>query len=300
MTVEYRELSVAREMQTPSRLASEVCLLKMINIGSWPRSFRWTIAGALIGLAMPLGLMLLDAVRAGPVPTLDWVARELTSRPLVYSYITLSSAVVFLLLGRHVGRQLDRWQGLSCTDQLTGLWNRRMLTDRIAEELRSCDRQGQPLAVLFIDIDRFKRVNDRQGHAAGDSAICYVADCLKQTCRTSDVVARYGGDEFVIVAPGLDARSAKTLAERIRSVVSDGSESSAASSSSQLSVSIGVVAVAEPSGVQPRSVLAAADKELYSAKVTRNCVKGMTLQRTAADRSELALESSLARKGCRR
>ncbi|MBW2702020.1 MAG: GGDEF domain-containing protein [Deltaproteobacteria bacterium] len=246
---------------------------KNVHIGNWPRSSRWPIAGALIGFTMPFGLVLLYAARSGQVPTLHWMAREVASRPFVYAYITLSSLVVFLLLGRRIGGQLDRWQVLSCTDSLTGLWNRRLLSDRIAEELKRGDRQGPSLAVLFVDVDRLKQINDGQGHAAGDSAICFVADCLKQTCRITDFIARYGGDEFAIVAPGLDSQNAKMLAERIRSVVSKGSESCSKTPDSEMSVSIGVVEVKEPSGVQPLSVLEAADKELHAAKITRNCVK---------------------------
>jgi len=105
-------------------------------------------------------------------------------------------------------------------DTLTGLPNRQLLTDRLEQALRRSARTAQPVAVLFLDLDRFKLINDSQGHAAGDDVLVTVAERVGETVRAGDTVARFGGDEFVVLCEGadLDARVAG-LAERINAAL---------------------------------------------------------------------------------
>jgi two-component system, cell cycle response regulator len=110
---------------------------------------------------------------------------------------------------------------LSVTDGLTRLYNHRYFQDRLRLEAKRADRSREPLALLLIDIDNFKWLNDRHGHAAGDEVLRRVATILNQSARETDLVARYGGEEFAVLAPRTDAKGAEQLAERIRQGVAD-------------------------------------------------------------------------------
>ncbi|QYG91129.1 EAL domain-containing protein [Iamia sp. SCSIO 61187] len=152
------------------------------------------------------------------------------------------------------------WQAFH--DQLTGLPNRGLLMDRIGQALERTRRQGERLALLFIDLDRFKLVNDERGHEAGDSLLVEVAGRLRDTVRSSDTVARLGGDEFVVVAEGGDDHDIAALATRILTalevpvVLPD-------DSALAVSASIGL---AYDAGHPPERLLRDADAALYRAK----------------------------------
>ena len=108
---------------------------------------------------------------------------------------------------------------LATTDALSGLLNRRAVMERCETELERARRERRPLACIMCDIDHFKRINDTYGHAVGDSVIRAVANTLESCCRDVDLVGRYGGEEFVVLLPGLDADAAAELAERARIAV---------------------------------------------------------------------------------
>lgn len=125
---------------------------------------------------------------------------------------------LYLLFGLLLGtlrRQYDSQRTLARTDSLTGLQNRRAFWDDALLELERCRRFGQPFAIAYIDIDDFKRVNDRYGHAMGDELLCTVANTITETVRKLDVVARLGGDEFAILLPGTDDSGAATALRKI-------------------------------------------------------------------------------------
>lgn len=105
------------------------------------------------------------------------------------------------------------------TDALTGLYNRRYLDRRLEEEVQRAQRYQHPLSVLIIDIDRFKTVNDVHGHTIGDQALRCLASTLQQSVRRIDIVTRYGGEEFMVIAQQTDLENAAYLAERLRRVV---------------------------------------------------------------------------------
>jgi diguanylate cyclase (GGDEF)-like protein len=110
---------------------------------------------------------------------------------------------------------------LSITDGLTKLHNHRFFQDQLTREIRRVERSGEPLSMLLIDIDDFKRLNDRQGHSAGDEILKRIADIMNSTLRGSDLCARYGGEEFVILAPGTDTQGAYLLAEKVRTAIAE-------------------------------------------------------------------------------
>jgi two-component system cell cycle response regulator len=108
-------------------------------------------------------------------------------------------------------------QTLAMTDSQTLAYNRRYLLPRLSEEMQRARRQAEPLSVLLVDLDHFKRVNDRHGHAAGDAVLRAFADAVRDSVRAVDVMVRRGGEEFVLIMPATDERQAYAVAERVRS-----------------------------------------------------------------------------------
>ncbi len=152
---------------------------------------------------------------------------------------------------------------VAVTDSLTGLPNRRRFHESYPTSLDEAIEKRTPLALMLIDFDHFKLINDRDGHPAGDDKLREVAQALQSVVRREDLVARYGGDEFIVVAPHSSRDDARVLAERLRS----------AAQSSGASVSIGL-AVYPEDAEQHDALIEAADAALYRAKEAgRNCVR---------------------------
>jgi diguanylate cyclase (GGDEF)-like protein len=171
--------------------------------------------GFYVGLAssavLVLGLLVLRT-RFGSGYTL---AAEFLSNRLTYIYVFVATAAVFKALGYVLGRQADELRRLSLTDALTGLANRHAFQVRLREEWRRSRRYRAPLALLLIDVDGLKRVNDEQGHEAGDRVLRDVAGAIRHTLRGTDIGARWGGDEFAIIAPNTGPQAAQRLAHRL-------------------------------------------------------------------------------------
>jgi diguanylate cyclase (GGDEF)-like protein len=153
-------------------------------------------------------------------------------------------------------------QQLASTDGLTGLFNRRHFFELARREFAVADRQRVPLGAIMLDIDHFKQINDRYGHAAGDAVIAAVGRRLVHTARRADLVGRYGGEEFVILQTG-DADLA-AFAERLRRAVADAPIDTPAGPLS-VTASAGV-AVRTPGDADPSALLSRADRALYRAK----------------------------------
>lgn len=149
---------------------------------------------------------------------------------------------------------------MATVDAVTGLFNRRYFEGRLVEEVERARRQQQDLALLMIDIDDFKRVNDLRGHLEGDRTLHDVADLLRQSLRIFDVCARFGGEEFAILMPGASATVARQVAERIRGRV----DSHFAHESLRVTVSVGVGMLASELG--SRDLVEMADRALMAAK----------------------------------
>ncbi|HEU4485935.1 MAG TPA: sensor domain-containing diguanylate cyclase [Povalibacter sp.] len=157
------------------------------------------------------------------------------------------------------------------TDFLTGWHNRRYLHARLKEELARAQRQGTGLTCLLIDLDRFKHINDQHGHLVGDMALREAAQRVDAHIRDSDAAARFGGDEFVVLAPGISPEQAAALAERIRQAVSETPLEISGGHNLNLTVSIGVAGMVlgrnDPDlKTAAERLLAEADAALYRAK----------------------------------
>ncbi|MHB8947458.1 MAG: bacteriohemerythrin [Rhodoferax sp.] len=156
--------------------------------------------------------------------------------------------------------QIVALEKLSSTDRLTGAWNRAHFDKIIAIELSRSVRYRQPLALIFFDIDHFKLVNDRFGHASGDLVLCELVKVVCSSIRAGDLLFRWGGEEFVILAPGTSYRSAANLAESLRAKI----EQHAIETVGHVSISLGVAEHLADEGAQ--TLLGRADAAMYAAK----------------------------------
>ena len=161
----------------------------------------------------------------------------------------------------------------SITDELTGLHNRRYLQQRLEEEMERVARYRQHLSCVILDIDRFKKVNDSLGHAAGDFVLKELAAILKQHVRRSDLAVRYGGEEFLLILLQTGQEHALKIAERVRA---DVEEHVLVWRDQELKVTIssGVASCPDPEIVTPDDLISRADSALYAAKASgRNVVR---------------------------
>lgn len=198
-----------------------------------------------------------------PWPWQSW-AFENTQFAVVFSSVALSILASFVLGYIVVMRLVRRLEHLSHHDALTGLLNRRAIEYLLDREDQRLQRFGDPFSILLVDIDHFKRINDRLGHAAGDSVLCMVSRTLQAQAREVDRVARYGGEEFCILLPHTLHEGALQAAERLREAINRinipwGDESIT------VSISTGLVCAHEP-GETLQGMLKRADEALYQAK----------------------------------
>jgi diguanylate cyclase (GGDEF)-like protein len=150
------------------------------------------------------------------------------------------------------------------TDPLTKIANRRHFEEQAADEFRRCQRNHQPLALMVIDVDHFKWINDTHGHAAGDEVLCVLTDALSEQVRRIDVVGRLGGEEFAVVMPGADLVRAEEAAERLRARIS-GLRVDLATGPVRMTVSIGVTEC-DVWTEQLTDAMSRADEAMYLAK----------------------------------
>jgi diguanylate cyclase (GGDEF)-like protein len=224
------------------------------------RKNRYPLLGAALAIGAPMGLLVVRAATFQGALDAGWIDHELRDDFPTYAYSFLSTGMVLAVLGRVLGRRQDVLVVQSTHDPLTGLANRSVFEPRLREELARSARSGTPLSLLVIDLDHLKVINDRSGHEAGDQALRKVAEVLRATSRLSDVAARIGGDEFVVLAPDTTAELAANLADRIRTQVAQHTVKA-----HPLSVSVGV-ADTTTARESPDTLFEAADHALYQAK----------------------------------
>ncbi|QBG37502.1 bacteriohemerythrin [Litorilituus sediminis] len=161
--------------------------------------------------------------------------------------------------------QQDHFQQLALTDALTGAVNRHHFNDVLGREITNVNEHGRPLSIMVLDIDHFKQINDTYGHVVGDEVLIMFYRTCKQAVRNTDVVARIGGEEFVIVMPNTSLDSAKQFAERLRKSIAE-LEIEVDGNQVSLTVSIGVSQWHAEQFINAETFIAHADKSLYQAK----------------------------------
>lgn len=248
---------------------------KRVDLGALSEAVEALAAGTAVELRSPLDgkTRIAFAARVGTYPlfavgsltrqaALDAWHRRLML--VVLLWLTLSIAI--LLVARSQVRNLVLQEKLARTDALTGVHNRRAILEA-AGAMGESPAGARTLALAMIDADHFKRINDTHGHAAGDEVLRRLSDTLRSQCRTTDLVGRYGGEEFLVLMPDTDLVGARVLAEKIRVAVE-----ALPPEPVPISVSIGVAATAPGRDLQ--QALLAADRALYEAKAAgRNCVR---------------------------
>src|SRR4051794_15981365 len=208
---------------------------------------------------------------------LDTVGRPTPEYSGFFAFCLGAIALLCTWYARHQDRRRADLARISRADPLTGCLNRRGFGERFQAELNAAERSGQPCALLQIDLDRFKLINDTKGHAAGDELLIWVVRTLHETLRPTDWVGRLGGDEFAILLPGASRGNAEEVADRVRYALTE-----------RAPASIGI-AVYPIDGADPEELHRRADTELYTQKEGR-----ATRELGPAERKELSWATTLA------
>lgn len=230
------------------------------------RGQYFVLAGLLIILLALLARLLTLAQEDGGTR----LGNLMESRP-EHTAVLLAGVLTLLLVGLGlVMMSKERADALNRTlalqDELTGLPNRRAVQRLLDQQLALHGRRQTALALLLIDVDHFKRINDTHGHLSGDLALREVAACLQQRLRTQDIVGRWGGEEFIALLPDTLVAGARGLAEELRQAVEQLRVLSAVGKQMQLTVSIGLHAVQVPGTASREALIGEADRALYQAK----------------------------------
>lgn len=241
-------------------------LVNLYEMWTGPGS-RTTFARKLtIGSLLLLVISYSGRVLATAVNTSELLPSSSNTLAVVLIYfVPIAGTLLFCngLLLLYFERVIADKHHLATHDELTGLLNRRALVAGGERELRLAQRMGTSITVALADVDHFKQINDTLGHEAGDRAITEMARLLKDTCRSVDLIGRYGGEEFCMVFPGLDEAAARTVAERLVRTVAGHRFPIERS----VSISIGLASIAAGGGeLDWARLVRRADMALYAAK----------------------------------
>ncbi|TCO55031.1 diguanylate cyclase [Actinocrispum wychmicini] len=216
--------------------------------------------------------------RLGPVRiAVTFAAVLVAPATLVVQYVTdslqdvlvvaVACAVLFLLTILRMVGLVAAQRKLAITDGLTGLYTRRFFEAQLPIELARARRANGSAAVLIIDVDRFKSINDRYGHPAGDRVLIEIAARLSRTVRSGEVLARYGGEEFALVVPNISEETLPIVAERLRAQVAAGPIAITQQTAVPVTVSVGTASY-PVHGDTPGELVSMADRALYAAKAS--------------------------------
>jgi diguanylate cyclase (GGDEF)-like protein len=211
-------------------------------------------------LSIPVIILSSCATTAEKAKGIDMGAVDFVSKP--FDPVELLARVHSALRTK---AYLDLLEQRAHIDGLTELSNRYALQNRLPLEWAACRRRGAPLAIMILDLDHFKRINDHYGHAAGDEVLRQMAASLRSSFRETDFIARYGGEEFVVIAPDCDLPCAVMLAERLRVAVAD-LQIAFRTANIKVTTSIGIAQGLDPALAKPIEALDQADQALYRAK----------------------------------
>ncbi len=212
---------------------------------AFPLECRGRVVAALVGL---------DKAAAPREPVFAPATQAALKRALEPGGIALDNAV-----------RVQRAEALSVTDDLTQLYNSRYLSQVLRRETKRASRSGRPLSLLFIDLDGFKSINDNYGHLYGSRALVEAAGLIRQSARETDVVARFGGDEFALILPDTGSEGAAAVGERIRDKVNAHGFLQGDGLNIHLTVSVGVATLPDVAA-STEGLIQAADEAMYHVK----------------------------------
>lgn len=200
------------------------------------------------------------------IDALDIGAHDFVAKPFIYPVLAarMRSALRLKASQEKLREANQLLQKLASFDPLTGAYNRRQFFNLAKAEFSKAERTDQPLAVIMMDIDKFKSINDTYGHAAGDQALISITKTCKDICRASDIVSRFGGEEFVICCPNAELEGAHALAERLRNAIAAISIETEGGEKFSFTTSIGVTGRLANDTLE--AMINRADGWLYQAK----------------------------------
>jgi diguanylate cyclase (GGDEF)-like protein len=206
--------------------------------------------------------------RGGRVGAIIGLDREPSAREPRMAPVVLRAVRILLepaAMALENALMLKRAEALSVTDDLTNLYNSRYLHQVLRRETKRASRSGRPLSLLFIDLDGFKAINDTHGHLSGSRALVEAAAVIRGSARETDVVARFGGDEFAIILPDTGTEGAFAVGERVRERVADHRFLAAEGLTIRLTASVGVATLPDVAG-SAEELIHAADGAMYQVK----------------------------------
>jgi diguanylate cyclase (GGDEF)-like protein len=218
-----------------------------LSLVAWPLIAAGTTVGVLVGQ---------DTGRAHRLPAVSRALSDAIARLLEPAAFTLSTAL-----------RVARAEALSLTDDLTQLYNRRYFDDAMKRETKRAMRSGWPLSVLFVDLDGFKQLNDTHGHLLGNRALVEAADVMRSCARVSDIVSRWGGDEFALILPETGAEGAHSVAKRLRDRLQRFTFLNGLASTNRITASIGVATLPDVADTA-EGLLSAADAAMFKIKTS--------------------------------
>lgn len=228
------------------------------------RSIKFGALGGMLAVGAPVGLLAVRLLEQRTIRPIRQARRQLAEDRLAYTYLGVASAVAFTIFGFALGRLADRLEALADHDPLTGLHNARRFREQLRSEVARSGRYKQPLSLLLIDVDGLKALNDSRGHATGDAALRHAGSSISWALRRSDFGARWGGDEFGVVAPQTTSTQAQALAFRLIDLVSARSPDGLTTT---FSIGVGTLTPGDaPCQGDEEALFAAADAALYDAK----------------------------------
>jgi len=251
---------VAREIAIAVMRSGRVFAAGAVGLDGRPATRAVTAVAAALGFPLEgrgriVGaLVALDPAPATRDPVLATATLAALNGALELAAVALDNAL-----------RMQHVESLSVTDDLTQLYNSRYLSQVLRRETKRASRSGRPLSLLFIDLDGFKSVNDRHGHLVGSRALVEAAAVIRASARETDVVARFGGDEFALILPETGTEGAAAVGERIRDTIAAHHFLQAEGLDVRLTVSVGVATLPDIAG-SADGLLKAADEAMYRVK----------------------------------